>query len=233
MSKQSRLKNILQAISLWLNFEKICHKENLFNEKYLSYPIGQFLQSRFTKGVHPQYPHPLLNPKRVGSKPKIDFVVKETRDGNESMKIAIETKWLSGSRTLLKDCIRDVLRLAVLAELDNNTACYFIVCGRYSDWLTKIENNSNFYYVKRNGRRVYLLNLGIPGHNNICPLSPHKKFDKIMSSALSDLNLKVGLPEKIRITHYGKFPNQPKRSEYIAIGWKIRTYKHSPDSDRK
>jgi len=61
MSKQSRLKNILEAISHWLNYEKICRKQNLFNEKYLSYPIGQFLQSRFTKGLRTEYRHPFLN----------------------------------------------------------------------------------------------------------------------------------------------------------------------------
>lgn len=220
---KSRLKNILRAISYWLNFEKICRKENLFNEKYLSYPIGQYLRTRFTKGLRTEYQHPFLTSKKVGSKPKIDFIIKEKIEGNECIKIAIETKWISESSTLLKDCLKDILRLALLADNCSNISCYFIVCGRYSNWLSKIKNNKKFYYTKENGKRVNLLNLGVPGHNTIRPSAPPKKFAKVIKTALSQLDPKKDLPDTIRITYCGKYPENHLRKEYVAIGWIIKT----------
>lgn len=220
---QKHLKNILKAISYWLNFEKICRKEKLFNEKYLSYPMGQYLQSRFTKGLWTEYRHPFLNSKKVGSKPKIDFIIKGKIEGNECIKIAIETKWISESSTLLKDCLKDILRLALLADNCSNISCYFIVCGRYSNWLSKIKNNKKFYYTKENGKHVNLLNLGVPGHNTIRPSAPPKKFAKVIKTALSELDPKKDLPDTIRITYCGKYPENHLRKEYVAIGWIIKT----------
>lgn len=226
MSKQSRLKNILMAVSYWLNFEKICRKENLFNEKYLSYAIGQYLQSHFTSGLRTEYIHPLLYSKQVGSKPKIDFVVVEPSDGVENIKVAIETKWLSESQSLIKDCVKDVFRLSILADHYENIVCYFIVCGKYSDWLSKIENNKKFYFITSKGRRVNLFNLGVPGANNIHPAAKGGHFSPLYESALKELNLKDELPDRIRVTFYGRFPDTKKRNDYVAIGWKIKTYKH-------
>jgi len=98
MGSQRRLENLLEAISHWLNFEKMCNKKGLFNEKYLSYPIGQFLRSRHSTGLRPEYTHPFLNYKGVGAKPKIDFVIKEKINDNWDITTAIEVKWLSESQ---------------------------------------------------------------------------------------------------------------------------------------
>lgn len=221
----SRLKNILKAISYWLNFEKICRKENLFNEKYLSYPIGQYLRSRFTKGLRTEHRHPFLTPKRVGSKPKIDFIIKEKKEGKDRIKIAIETKWISKSSTLLKDCLKDILRLALLANNDKDIKCYFIVSGRHSDWLNRIKKNKKFYYKKENGKRVNLLNLGVPGYNTLRPYAPSKKFSRVIESALSEINSNGHLPEAIKIYYSGIYPDKPQMNEYVAIGWRIKAYK--------
>jgi|GEM_PF-4238787 len=223
---RSRLKKLLKTISYWLNYEKLCQKESLFNEKYISYPIGQFLRSRFTKGLHTEFMHPYLKSKPTGSKPKIDFVVVEKIAQICKIKIAIETKWISGSPSLIKDIVRDVLRLALVAEHEDNATCYLIVVGKYNDWKNKIYNNKSFYRVTQRERKE-LLNLGSPGHSNFSPLNESKLFKNIVFEVAEKLDCKKKLPEQIRVTHYGMFPNNPSKNEYVALGWRIHTYKRN------
>ena len=88
----------------------------------------------------------------------------------------------------------------------------------------KIRIEKKFYYTKENGKRVNLLNLGVPGYNTIRPSAPPKKFAKVIKTALSELDPKKDLQGTIRITYYGKYPEKPHRDEYVAIGRRIKTY---------
>lgn len=124
----------------------------------------------------------------------------------------------------MKDCLKDILRLALLANNDKDIKCYFIVSGRHSDWLKRIEKNKKFYYIKENGKRVNILNLGRPGHNTLRPHTPPEKFSKIIKSAVSELNSNR-LPEAIKIYYSGMYPDKPQRNEYVTIGWRIKAYK--------
>jgi len=229
MGSQRRLENLLEAISHWLNFEKMCNKKGLFNEKYLSYPIGQFLRSRHSTGLRPEYTHPFLNYKGVGAKPKIDFVIKEKINDDWEIIIAIEVKWLSESQSLLKNCIKDILRLALVADNCKKATCFFIISGKYRDWLSKIENNEKFSFTQINGKKINLLGCDVPGHYDLRTNAPNGQFPDVIKKAKKELKPKCVLPDRIRITNYGMYPNygkdpkKPRRDEYIAIGWEIQT----------
>ena len=130
----TRARKLLEATAAWLHFEKMCYREPLFGERYMSYPIGQFLNARFGNKVRSEHVHPALA--RViegsGGKPKIDFAVV---DDNEQMKIAIETKWVSGSSTLARDIVRDIIRLELLAHEGAKALLVLAGCNRDMNYL--------------------------------------------------------------------------------------------------
>ena len=131
-------RNIVEAVSYWLNFESQCKRTELFNERYLSYPIGQFLMARYGHLVRTEYEHPILSPLKYGkgAKPKIDYVVlkkKEKSGDRELIDLAIETKWCSNSNTLVRDIIRDLVRLNLLIYKYDCSA-YFILAGKRVLW---------------------------------------------------------------------------------------------------
>src|SRR5262245_44980490 len=102
----------------------MCKREDLFSESYISYPIGQFLTAHYASSLKAEYPHPRLAPFKTGrgDKPRVDFVV---ADEQNNIEIAIETKWLSSSTTLVRDVIRDVIRLELLIQ-NATTKSYLI-----------------------------------------------------------------------------------------------------------
>jgi hypothetical protein len=104
---------IAEGLAAWLSFERRCGREQLFSESYLAYPLAQLLRYRFDGRVLTEIEHPVLSKLRTGpgSKPRIDFGITGT---NNVLALAIETKWLSGSPNLVRDIIRDIVRLDLL-----------------------------------------------------------------------------------------------------------------------
>lgn len=128
---------LVETIGSWLHFELLCGREELFSERYLSYPIGQFLSNRHGNALRAEYPHPILSEarERRGDKPRIDFAVLDSEDNVE---VAVETKWLGASTqpvpgTLIPAVIRDILRLELLAS-HFDTAAFLIMAGRKRDF---------------------------------------------------------------------------------------------------
>jgi len=97
----------------WLTFEQRCGRYPLFCESYLAYSIGQLLQYRFPGKVLSEIEHPILSGGREGPgrKPRIDFAVKGK---DNRFDLAVETKWVSKSPTLIRDIVRDIVRLDLL-----------------------------------------------------------------------------------------------------------------------
>jgi hypothetical protein len=67
---------ISEAVGSWLKFE-YCDRSGLFNEKYLSVPIGHLLAARYGVRVYAEYDHPVIAPlmKSPGKRHQIDFAV--------------------------------------------------------------------------------------------------------------------------------------------------------------
>lgn len=125
----SNLKNIQrkisEGISGWLLFEFNCFRGYLFNEKYLSYPIGQILNSITEFKTLTEINHPCSNDGQ-GRPLQVDFVL--TNDDND-WKYAFESKWIGNSTISIADMIWDLIRLQNLFNHHPETKCYFILSG--------------------------------------------------------------------------------------------------------
>src|SRR5262245_48191599 len=80
----------------WLQYEFACHRSGLFNERYLSVPISQVLNSVFGLPVRSEYVHPVLARERngPGRRPEVDFAVV---DAESQLRCVVESKWCGPS----------------------------------------------------------------------------------------------------------------------------------------
>lgn len=119
-------RKLSEGISGWLLFEFHCLRGTLFNEKYLSYPIGQILNSITEYKTLTEISHPCGN--EVQGRPlQIDFVLKDIKDS--SWKFAIESKWAGNSTISMSSIIWDLIRLQNLFTHHPDIHCYFILSG--------------------------------------------------------------------------------------------------------
>lgn len=111
----------------WLSFEFHCERGRLFEEKYLSAPIGQILAGRFVGKVETEVEHPLLTEQTVGpgKRPKIDFAVRQ----NDEFLVAVEAKWAGATPLKVEAIIWDLIRLELLAH---HFGCqsFFVLAGQ-------------------------------------------------------------------------------------------------------
>lgn len=125
----SNLKNIQRKISEgvsgWLLFEFNCFRGYLFNEKYISYPVGQILNSITEYKTLTEINHPCSNESQ-GRPLQVDFVL---IDSKKNWRYAFESKWIGNSSISLGSMIWDLIRLQNLFLHHPETKCYFILAG--------------------------------------------------------------------------------------------------------
>ncbi len=124
----NRYSKIADGLAGFLTFEQRSGRRRFFNESYLAYPLAQILNAQYPGRVLPEVVHPTLaqHKKPRGDYPRIDFVV-TSRDGGPN-ELAIETKWISRSKHLLRDLIRDIVRLDLLMP-EHTKAAIVILAG--------------------------------------------------------------------------------------------------------
>ena len=104
---------VADGLAGWLTFELRCRRQALFREALLAHPLSQLLAAQFPGRVLTEVTHPVLAKLQLGPgrKKAVDFVVRAA-DGKPSA--VVETKWASSSPTLLRDLLRDIVRLDLL-----------------------------------------------------------------------------------------------------------------------
>jgi hypothetical protein len=119
-------RKLAEGTSGWLLFEFHCLRGNLFNEKYLSYPIGQILTSITRANIISEVNHPILMlDKKVGRPPQLDFVI---TDDKKKWKVVIESKWVGNTEISIGYLIWDLIRLQILKE-EYDLQCFFVLAG--------------------------------------------------------------------------------------------------------
>lgn len=209
-------RNIVECVGYWLNYEHLCKRRELFSERYLSFPIGQFLIARHGHFVKMEYPHPFLNDSigKKGKKASIDYVVVNKERGIE---LAIETKWISGSPTLVRDIVRDLIRLELVAR-NCDASAYFILAGekKRADSLFKsIAFNGN----KKNPAPILPIQEGKQKTLKLDNCQKHK--EKIIAAAV-ELFKNVDIGKSIHVKRFGAYPRDVKDNQFVVYGWRIK-----------
>lgn len=206
-----------QGVGSWLHFEHMCNRSGLFNEKYLSYPIGQLLSARNGMYVRAEYVHPILASLMTGRgrRPQVDFAC---RDYYHVIKTAVETKWIGRTSVSVEEIIWDLIRLELISY-DNDAECYFMIGGRRKS-LEALFNSEKFAGPSHapdrrpildwttNYRQSFWL---IPKHSYRTPL-----LKRVFSRAPD-----IDYPHRIITRRTEPFPKDCKMSEFQVYSWKI------------
>lgn len=110
------VQNLVNAVVHWLEYEYAIGRGDLFDEAYLAYPLGTYLQVHGGGEVRPEELHPVLNRNVVGKgrKAAVDFVIAPR--GSDVWDWAIETKFIVENRDFSQEVFDDILRLECLVQ---------------------------------------------------------------------------------------------------------------------
>ena len=213
----NRLNKFACAINSWLTFEQMCKRECLFCESYLAYPIGQFLNAEYGEYLQTEYIHPVLAEYKNGrgDKPRIDFVVLTEQ---KEISIAIETKWISTSTTLLRDIIRDLIRLELVVH-KTNAEGWFILAGNGRDFNELVKTRNFLGHPKHIGSNT-ILPYGRSEIGNI-RLNPPAKFRKEFLKECLRPYIGMSIIDSITLTKFGPYPKEYKAKDYVTLIWKV------------
>jgi hypothetical protein len=222
MKKYSK---IADGLASWLNFELRVGREGIFSESYIANPIAQILNYRFGGRVISEVDHPKLAGQMsgAGKRPKIDFVVKQ--EGSKKFLLAVETKWISKSNNLLRDIIRDVIRLDMLLP-EYAEEAILIVAGKKKDF-QRIFNDKHFKGHPDNKNSRELLPMSGYEKNSI-RFNPIPKFRKKLFENILEIYKNNYISNSISIERAGPFPINANQNQYEVYLFRLKNKNEIP-----
>lgn len=129
MSKLQNLQRRLsKGISGWLLYEFSCNRGDLFNEKYLSYPLGGIITNLTMYQTSSEVNHPKITIGSVGRPLQVDFVIWDKYKTQEWF-YAFESKWIGNTEIKITDILWDLIRLQNIFDEHPKVKCYFVLAG--------------------------------------------------------------------------------------------------------
>jgi hypothetical protein len=209
---------ISDGLAGWLAFELRCGRKELFRESLIAQPLHQLLNYRFPGRVLCEVNHPVLSPlaKGPGRKPSIDFAV--TGENNRYSAV-IETKWVSKSQTILRDLIRDIIRLDLLVPSIADEG-FIILAGNKRD-IKALFEDSQFQPHPENLNSKHILPLG-----NHCNASvrflPIPKFREKLYTDVLRIFQDIEITKSIPLERSGPFPKLSNADHYEVYLWRLK-----------
>jgi hypothetical protein len=206
-------------VGAWLHFEYLCQRGPLFNERYLSYAVGQILTSAYGDRVKGEFPHPILAPLATGPgrRPAIDFVC--FGDTYPDIAVAVETKWAGSSHTTVETILWDLIRLEMVASRFG-AECLFILAGS-SDELTKLFRKLKLR-APGGASVTHILSSGAHLTRGLSMMpTPHYKVPILRKLFLGYQD--VPIPRGIVIRGPFKFPKESPANHVQVYVWKVES----------
>jgi len=150
-----------------------------------------------------------------GRRPSIDFFVPK---GTTNGAVAIETKWVSKSPTLLRDILRDIIRLDLLLPKHADDAL-MILAGKRDD-CEKLFSSKRFARERINMPPITILPTGRKSKSTLRFEKPALWRSDLYCSALQPF---IGCKVSREITVFlsGPFPREALKRDYIVYIWRL------------
>jgi hypothetical protein len=210
------LEKLSSGLTSWLDYERLCGRERVFSEKYMTRPLAELLAHHFRADVEAEHNHPVLQiPGRRGRPPQIDFVVRH----NNQITVAVESKWLGKSGLNAPEVVWDCVRLELAAHHYSCDAL-FVLAGR-RDEIDELLATPGFNPPNSRGRTSRLLGINFNGRISINIQSNTRAFGPALHAYLRDYP-SVNFPRSI-VCGTGIQAESARKSEaYTAVVWHIR-----------
>ena len=210
-------RRLATGVGSWLHFEFACKRGDLFNEKYMSYPIGQVLYSEYGGKVVAELNHPILSEQVTGpgKRPKIDFgVIGE----DKKLVLALESKWLGRTPLKIGDIIWDLVRLEILVAKHGCDA-FFLLAGQKRRFQALFDNKA-FVARGTNGKARPVLKDGRSRSMAMRLDTPPAERVEIVKRLLGKYP-KVSFPSKISSGRPAIYPQECRTIDFQVYVWKI------------
>lgn len=215
---------IADGLAAWLTFEQRCGRVNLLSESSLAHPLGQLLQYRYEGRVRGEVEHPVLAPFQtgVGPKPRIDLVV----DGaGGKYDLVVETKWVSSSPTLLRDIIRDVVRLDLLLGAHAREA--LLVLAGEKRKVARLFSHTQFLPHRQRLGSKHILPMGNHTKASV-RFVPIPQFRRSPYARVLKPFCGVAVSNSIRVERSGPFPRNANADSHEVYVWRLIKYEQGP-----
>lgn len=209
---------IADGLAGWLTFELRCGRAELFRESLLAHPLQQLLNHQFPGRVKVEVPHPILSSRKRGKKPAIDFGVTGD-DGRYSA--VVETKWISKSRTLLRDILRDIVRLDMVVPKYADEG-FLILAGRKRN-IQKLFEKSQFQPHPNNQNSRHILPLESHTKSSV-RFVPIPKFRQTLYSQVLKTFRECEVSKSIPLERSGPYPRSANLDHCEVYLWRLRKY---------
>lgn len=210
-------RRLTEGVGAWLHFEAICNRTGLFNERYLSVPVGQILSARFGDRVLSEFEHPILAPLMVGRgrRPAIDFVY---CNPYPTVNVAVETKWAGSSNTTVANIIWDLIRLEHLAHHYSAT-CIFLLAGQRSS-LLRLMSSIDFVGRKGAFRTTPILRTDSNEPLSL-PLVPEQPYRIPLLRRVFSTLQNIPIPHRLYTVRSAPFPIQCPINHFQVFAWRV------------
>ncbi len=213
------LHKMCQATGAYLQYEFALGKSNLFNERYLSTPIGAVLGHLYPHRVHSEYLHPVLAPFKAGKpgrRPEVDFAVVQN---HPTLVCAIESKWVGKNGLDAEDIIWDLLRLELIAHYENAKA-YFILAGRKKHLDSFFQSYAFLGKMTADGRYRRLLKLDERRNARLRVDNPPPDRLAVYKRLLGDYQ-SLSFASRITTSTPSVYPPVCQAYQYQAFAWEV------------
>ena len=202
----NKLSKTAEGLAAWLTYERRCGRHDLFSESYLAQPLGQLLKYQYSNRIIPEYEHTVLatRAKGRGRRPRFDFAVV---DATGHIELAIETKWVSDSPNLIRDMLRDLVRLDLL--LPSTAKQGVLILAGQKTAMQKLFTQTAFRPHPEHHNSKTILPLAADSRSTVRFLPVSKYRRQIYQKALAPF-VGLDISQSMRLERYGPFPRQSR-----------------------
>jgi hypothetical protein len=209
-------RRLARGVASWLSFEFYCRHGHLFEEKYLTYPLGQILSSEYGEKVASEINHPLLTEHTVGpgKRPKMDFAVVQ----DNQVLVSLEAKWAGSTPLKVEGIIWDLIRLELMAS-HYDCESLFVLAGQRRKIKALFESNAFLAPSDKRPPRPILKD-GIHRSLGMKLDHPPRQREQIVKRLVSRYP-NIEMPSKISSGKPFIYPSQCNGGDFQVYVWQI------------
>jgi hypothetical protein len=218
-------KRVSEGVTAKLDFDYSCNRGNSFGEYHVHGVVNEVLSANIDPNKHKitsGFPHALLKRPGRGRQPEIDFAIHSRV--SSALFLAAEVKWAGSAHCTVKNILKDLIRLQLIANAEHQAECFMLISGRKDNFdrlfneklliqgtKRMLERTDNISYGKRSEPRIKTFSL----QNN---LDYQIEIDAIIADIGDSL---PSIPDRIISAFQSPALSAPIEGRFQTHAWRI------------
>lgn len=127
-------KRVAEGVTAKLDFDYACNRGHSFGEYHVHGIVNEVLSANVDPHVLKVcsgFPHLRLRREGNGRKPEVDFAVMHRE--TETIRVISEVKWAGSGHCTAANVLKDLIRLQLIADVDQDAECFMLIAGHRED----------------------------------------------------------------------------------------------------